>query len=230
MSRKLIPAAVKRRYKDTIQRVVSDLSQPLVIVQESPLFIDCPNCIWDSINKKSANIYDASFTVSTTIFSGTDQERTIQPLSFTQGRCPVCIGEGQLFTNKELCVPAMINFLGSGSRGGEFQSLPAGKEGVNFVLVKSLACNYDLFARNSIFVIHNNIKCEKHRPPFVRGLGGDDAIVEMLLQTVEAGQLSSGKFDSSDHPFQSRDEDPRRKIKGPTDINVLRGRLRGQGG
>lgn len=230
MSRNLIPGSFKKRYKQVIQQVLLDLSQPLVIVQESPLFVDCPNCIWDSINKKSANIFDASFVAAINIFVGTDQERTITPLSFTQGRCPVCIGEGQLFTNKEICIPAQINFLGSGSRGGEFQSLPAGKEGVNFVLVKSLACNYDLLARNSIFVIHNNIKCEKYRPPFVRGLGGVEAVVEVLLQTVEAGQLSSGKFDSSDHPFQSRDEDPRRRIKGPTDINILRGRLKGQGG
>lgn len=230
MPKPLIPSSVKKKFKQAMQQVVLDLSQPFVIVQESPMFVDCPNCLWDSINKKSSNVYNASFTVATTIFTGTDQQRTIEPLSFTQGRCPVCIGEGQLFTNKEICIPAMINFQGSGSRGGEFESMPAGKEGVNYVLVKALACNYDLIARNEIFVIHNNIKCEKFRPPFVRGLGGEEALVEVLLQTTEAGQLSSGKFDSGDHPFQSRDEDPRRRIKGGTDINVLRGRLKGQGG
>jgi len=229
MPKKLIPNSVKKKFKQTLQRVVLDLSQPLIIVQESPLFVDCPNCLWDSINRKSANVFDASFTMGLNIFVGTDQERTITPISFNSGRCPVCVGEGQLFTNKEICIPAMINFI-SGSRGGEYQSLPAGKEGVNYLVVKTLACHYDLLARNETFVVHNNVKCEKYRPPFPRGLGGVEAVVEMILQTTEAGQLTSGKFDSSDHPFSQRDEDPRRKIKGGTDINILRGRLRGQGG
>lgn len=231
MPRTLVPKATKKRFKQALQQLVSDLSQPLVVVQENPSFVDCPNCLWDSINKKSSNVFDASFTTSTQIFQGTDQARTISPISFTQGRCPVCIGEGQLFTTKDLCIPAMINFISpTSSRGGEYQSLAAGKEGVNFVIVKTLACHYDLLVRNAIFVVHNNIKCEKFRPPIVRGLGGEEAVVEMVLQTVESGQLSSGKFDSSDHPFQRRDEDPRRRIKGPTDLNVLRGRIKGQGG
>lgn len=138
-----------------------------------------------------------------------------------------CVGEGQLFTNGDICVNALINYFESSS---EFQSTPAGKEGVNFLRVKVLACHYDLIARNDIFVVHNNIKCEKFRPPFVRGLGGDDSICEFILQTTEVGELTTGKFDSSDHPFASRTEDPRRRIKSPSDINILRGTVKGQGG
>jgi hypothetical protein len=225
MGKPLVSTKVKKHFKKLIQQLVLDLSQPLIIVQESPNFIDCPNCIWDSINKKSANIFDGSFTIPIQIFSGTDQQRTISPISFTVGRCPVCIGEGQLFTSKEICIPAQINFVGS---GGSFENLPAGKEGTNLAVVKTLACNYDLLARNEVFVIHNIIKCEKFKPPIVRGLGGEEAIAEVVLQTTEAGQLTSGKFDSGDHPFQNRVEDPRRKIKGPTDINILRGRVKGR--
>lgn len=225
---KLIPTSVKKHFKKVTQQIVLDLSQPMTVVQESPLFVDCPNCIWDSINKKSSNVFNASFVSPTTIFSGTDQERTITPVSFTSGRCPVCIGEGQLFTNREVCIPAMINFINPGEFGAKYIDLPAGKEGVNFAVVKTLACYYDLLARNDVFVIHNNIKCEKYRPPLVRGLGGDEAVVEMVIQTSEAGQLSTGKFDSSDHPYQSRTEDPRRKIKGGTDHRILRGDIRGR--
>jgi hypothetical protein len=228
MSRPLIPNKVKKEFKRITQQVVTDLSQPLVVVQESPMFVDCPNCIWDSINKKSSNVFDSSFTVATIIFVGTDQQRTVDPISFTSGRCPVCIGEGQLFTNKEVCIPAMINFIGPGASGGGFEDMAAGKEGVSFAVVKTLACHYDLLARNKVFVIHNNIKCEKFRPPFVRGLGGEEAVTEMVIQTTEAGQLASGKFDSGDHPFASRTEDPRRRIKGPTAIQTLRGQIRGQ--
>lgn len=225
---KLISNAIKKQFKQVTQQIVKDLAQSFTIVQESPLFVDCPNCLGDSINKKSANVFDASFVAPIVIFSGTDQERTISPVSFTVGRCPVCIGEGQLFTSKTLCIPAMINFIRPGDSGGKYYDLPAGKEGVNFAVVKTLACYYDLLVRNDVFVIHNNIKCEKYRPPVVRGLGGEEAVVEMVIQTAEAGQLSTGKFDSSDHPFQSQTEDPRRKIKGGTDHRILNGGIKGR--
>ena len=225
---KLIPTAVKKHYKKLTQQLVLDLSQPITIVQESPFFIDCPNCIWDSINKKSSNVFNSAFVASTIIFTGTDQQRTISPISFTSGRCPVCIGEGQLFTPSEICIPAMVNFISPNDSGSKYADLPAGKEGVNFAVVKTLACYYDLLARNDTFVVHNNIKCEKYRPPIVRGMGGSEAVAEVILQTTEAGELSTGKFDSSDHPFQKRTEDPRRKIKGGTDNRILRGDIKGR--
>ena len=224
MPRKLVSKKDKRRFKKLIQQLVVDLSQSLAIVQESPLFIDCPNCIWDSINKKSSNVFDASFASPEVIFADTDQERTITPTSFSIGRCPVCIGEGQLFTSQEVCIPAMVNFI-SGGEGGRFTDLPVGKEGVNFLLVKTLACHYNLLAKNEIFTVQAGIKCEKFRPPFVRGLGGEDAVCEMLLQTTEAGQRATEEF-GGNAPL-SREDDPRRRIKGPTDIEVLRGHVRG---
>lgn len=189
------------------------------------MFIDCPNCIWDSINRKSSNIFDSSFVTPVVIFPSTDQSRTVTPTSFTSGRCPVCIGEGQLFTSQEVCIPAMINFI-SGGQGGRFNDLPVGREGVNFVLAKTLACHYNLLEGNTVFMIHNGIKCEKYKPPFVRGLGGEEAVCEMVLETTEAGQRTTNKFGGGD--AFSRDEDPRKRIKEPSDINVLRGRLRGR--
>ena len=131
MSKKLISKKIKKDFKKIVEQLVTDLSQPLTIVQESPLFVDCPNCIWDSINKKSSNVFDASFSGPITIFTATDQERTISPISFSAGRCPVCIGEGQLFTTKEICIAAMVNFISVADRGGRYFDLPAGKEGVN---------------------------------------------------------------------------------------------------
>jgi hypothetical protein len=226
MGKPLVPNKVKKEFKRLIQQLVSDLSQPLIVVQESPMFVDCPNCIWDSINKKSSNVFDASFSGSVTIFSSTDQERTISPVSFDAGRCPVCIGEGQLFTTQEVCISAMINFISGRGPDGRFIELPAGKEGENLVIVKTLACHYELIENNHIFVIHNNVKCEKYNPPIVRGLGGEEAVVEVLLQTTEAKERISGKFGGGDK--LDRDDDPRRRIKAPTDIRILRGQLKGR--
>jgi excinuclease UvrABC ATPase subunit len=226
MPKPLVPNKIKRHFKKIVTQLVLDLSQSLRIIQESPTFVDCPNCIWDSINKKSSNVFQSSFTVPVTIFAGTDQERTVSPVSFTEGRCPVCIGEGQLFTTKEICIPAMINFIGRSERGGRFLDLPAGKEGVNFLVVKTLACHYELLLNNEIFVVHNNVKCEKFQPPFVRGLGGEEAIAEVIMQTTEAGQRSSAKFGGTDK--QRREAKARRNIKGPTETDVLSGRLQGR--
>lgn len=220
MPRKLVPSRVKNEFKKLTQQLVLDLSQDLAIVQESPLFTECPNCIWDSINKKSSNVFDATFTVPVTIFSATDQARTINPVSFTSGRCPVCIGEGQLFTSREVCIPAMVNFFSpADDRGGGFVQLAAGKEGKNTLLIKTLACHYELLLNNEIFMIHNGVKCEKFSPPIVRGMGGVEAVAECWMQTAEVGQRASDKFRTSTDPR----DDPRRRIKGPTDLPVLRG-------
>lgn len=227
MPKKLVTNKMKKDYKRLMSQLVRDLSQELVIVQESPMFVDCPNCLWDSINKKSSNIFDNSFTSSTTIFSGTSEERVINPISFSVGRCPVCIGEGQIFTNKEICIPAMVNFFsGTGARRGLFMSTAAGKEGMNLVVVKTLACHYELMHNNETFFIHNNVKCVKFKPPFLRGLGGEEAVCETVLQTADEGQRTSGKFGGGDK--LSRDDDPRKRIRGPSDIIDQRGKLRGR--
>lgn len=225
MPRRLVPNSVKTEFKKLTQQLVLDLSGNLTIVQESPMFVDCPNCIWDSINKKSSNVFDASFTSASTVFASTDQERTISPVSFTGGRCPVCIGEGQLFTSKEICIPAMINFLSaSNDRQGGFVQMAAGKEGKNSLLVKTLACHYELLLNNEIFMVHNGVKCEKFTPPIVRGLGGVEAIAECTMMTTEIGQRTSDKFRTSTDPR----DDPRRRIKGPTDLPILRGTRTGR--
>ena len=86
----------------------------------------------------------------------------------------------------------MINYLSAADRGGRYFDMAAGKEGVNFMVVKALACHYNLLADNHIFVVHNTVKCEKTQPPFLRGLGGKEAVCEMVLQTSEAGERTSG--------------------------------------
>ncbi len=227
MPKRLIPRKVQEDFRRITQQVVSDLSENLVVIQDSQrMFIDCPNCIWDSINKKSSNIFDASFVASVVIFSSTDQQRTISPFSFSAGRCPVCIGEGQLFTTKEVCIRAMVNYISPlEARGDGYVNLPAGREGTNRLLIKTNPCHYELITQNDTFVVHNGIKCHKLIPPFMRGLGGIDAILEFWLETSDTGDRTSNKLTDGS---VGRDDDRRRSIKGPTDINILRGRQKGQ--
>lgn len=226
MPRKLVTKRMKKDYKKKIQQLVKDLSQSLVVVQESPLFVDCPNCIWDSINKKSSNVFDSTFVTPILIFDNTDQSRTINPISFTEGRCPVCIGDGQLFTNKEICIKAMVNFFSETGRRGSFMSEAAGKEGISLVIIKTLPCNFELLTNNELFFINTNVKLVKFKPPFLRGLGGEDAVCETLMQLVDEGQSTSGDYGSGDK--LDRDDDPRKRIKSASDILDQRGRLRGR--
>lgn len=201
------------------------MSQPLVVVQEDPIFVVCPNCVFDSINKKSSNVFDASFTSPVTIFQGTDQERTLTPTTFSLGRCPVCIGEGQLFTATELCIPALVNYrvLSSDKEKG-YLDYPAGKEGESAIQIKTLYCFYEILRANSVFVVYGNVKTEKIMPPLVRGLGSDQAVCEMWLQTTEVGESATGDINT----HEGRNIDPRRRIKGPSDLQILRGLVKGK--
>ncbi len=226
MPRKFITSKMKKDYKKKVQQLVVDLSKDLDVIQESPLFVDCPNCIWDSINRNSSNIFDSTFTTPLNIFVGTSAARTLTPISFTEGRCPVCIGEGQIFTNKEICIKAMVNFFSETGRRGSFMSEAAGKEGISLVVVKTLPCNYKLLLQNEVFFINSNVKLAKFKPPFLRGLGGEDAVCEILMQLVDEGQSTSGNDGSGDK--LSRDDDPRKRIKSASDILDQRGKLRGR--
>ena len=66
----------------------------------------------------------------------------------------------------------------------------------------------------------------KFKPPFLRGLGGEDAVCETLMQTVDEGQRTSGDYGGGDK--LSRDDDPRKRIKSASDILDQRGRLSGR--
>ena len=48
----------------------------------------------------------------------------------------------------------------------------------------------------------------------------------MVVQTTEVGQRTTSKFGGTDK--QRREADVRRRIKGPTDSDVLTGRLQGR--
>jgi len=225
MPKKLVTRKMQRDYRGVLEQVIQDMSQPVIILQdEDRLFVVCPNCIWDSINKKSSNIFNASFIAPVIIFSGTDQQRTITPQPFSFGRCPVCFGEGQLFTENELSIPALVNwYIIRRTEHGDYTDLPAGKQGLHYAQIKAKYAYYELLRQNRTFIIFGDVKCEKFIAPFVRGLGSDIAIVEMWVETVEPGESVTGI--QSGHT--GRNIDPRVKIKGPTELQIMRDILKG---
>lgn len=72
--------AAKDIYNQTIDILLADtgLTVPCKLIYESTKIQACPNCIFDPMSKKSANIY-----------------KTGGPISFVNGQtCPYCLGQG----------------------------------------------------------------------------------------------------------------------------------------
>jgi hypothetical protein len=71
---------LKKLYNQQIDIILSNtgLTIPCSLVYETTRITQCPNCLYDTISKKSANIYNGG------------------PLPFTNGQtCPYCLGTGQ---------------------------------------------------------------------------------------------------------------------------------------
>ena len=62
------------------------LTVPCKINYKSTKVEDCPNCVYDSMNRRSSNIY---------------QQNPPGPISFTHGICPYCNGVGVLKLNSQ---------------------------------------------------------------------------------------------------------------------------------
>jgi hypothetical protein len=70
----------KQVYNEMIDTILSNtgLTTPCTLIYESTKLQQCPNCVYDTMSKKSANIYKAG-----------------GPLQFATGQtCPYCLGNG----------------------------------------------------------------------------------------------------------------------------------------
>jgi len=73
--------SLKKLYNQQIDIILSNtgLTIPCSLVYETTRITQCPNCVYDTISKKSANIYNGT-----------------GPISFINGQtCPYCLGSGQ---------------------------------------------------------------------------------------------------------------------------------------
>jgi len=95
----------KALYNEAIDSLLAStgLSTPCKLIFESTKLQQCPNCIYDSISKKSSNRYKSG-----------------GPISFTNGQtCPYCLGAGitsNSMIEEELYLVIIINsknFIGS---------------------------------------------------------------------------------------------------------------------
>ena len=175
---KIVSKPIFKIYSNLIKQVIKDLGESVQLYHD-PSVADCPNCHYDRVAKQSKNIYDASFTVPETVL-GT----LITPQSFTRGRCPVCKGEGKLYSYIPINLQALVKWQPNDS---EMERSPAGDEGFNVVRVKARKSYYEKM-RDCNYAVIDGVRCELIRPPIFRGLGKQDEIVVAYFEAVEVGK------------------------------------------
>lgn len=174
----IVTPAIRKIYKDLIKEVIEDLHKPITVFSP-PLKEDCPNSIWDPINKTDSGQFDSSFVSPVVIFG-----ETISPINFTRGRCPVCRGVGYLEKEVSRSAKALVKW--NPNTADDVESLPVGREGKAVVRIKVLRADFDLINNATHFIV-DGVKCELIRAPTIRGLGTQEELVIAFLLEVEPG-------------------------------------------
>lgn len=210
-----IPKEVKKEFRDGFNNYIKDMGRPIT-VQLEPVKVNCPNCLYDSIQQKSSNVYDSSFKLPVNIFPGTSFQETIFPQPFNvisvsgvqynpanvnpkilkTTICPVCNGEGLLTKENTTCIQAVIT-NGLTSQGLTEQGiidLSAGKDGLLYTRLKTYAKNFALLKKAKFFII-DGIPMKIEVPPRQKGLGNVD-IAEVYVSEIETDISVSNKFDN----------------------------------
>jgi len=175
----IVTPAIRKIYKDLIKQVVEDLHKP-ILVFSPPTKEDCPNCVYDFVNKTSSGNFQTSFVTPVIIFG-----ETINPVSFTRGRCPVCYGAGHLENAVKRNVKALVKW--NPGRADDIETLPVGREGHAVVRIKVLRADFNLI-NDAVSFLVDGVKCEMLRPPTIRGLGTQEELVIAFLEEVEPGK------------------------------------------
>jgi len=96
---RLVSDTVKQVFKDRMDELLVDLGRPIVL-HLTPSVSDCPNCLYDSIRKRSKNVYS----------TGNPNPPGALNKPFLRGKkCPVCNGQGVLKTQRRANYTATIS-------------------------------------------------------------------------------------------------------------------------
>ncbi len=175
---KIVTPGIRKTYKGLIRQVVEDLNKP-ILAHMPPEKADCPNCVWDSINKKSSGTFQSSFVAPVTIF-----DAVITPASFTMGRCPVCRGVGFLSKAITRNLKALVKWNPKGADNLEITAV--GREGAPVVRIKVLRPDFLTVVNAESFTV-DGVRCELDAPPTIRGLGTQEELVVAFLLATEVG-------------------------------------------
>lgn len=163
----IITSAHKQLFNNMIQALLENtaLTVPCKIVFENTKLEDCPNCIYDTLSRRSSNQY-----------------QTGGPIPFVNGQiCPYCSGAGSLSYSKD-----EIIYLGI-IKPVFFGISPLELENVNFIDGKiqtlSEIIHYPKLKNASHIIVDTNItdltinKYVRYRDPIPVGFGDNSFII-----------------------------------------------------
>lgn len=170
----IITQQLKTIFDDAISALLENtaLTVPCTLIFENTKLNDCPNCVYDTLSRRSSNQY-----------------QTGGPIPFVNGQiCPYCNGVGSLSFNSEEIV--YLGIIKPVFFGMDKLSL----EDVNFVdgKIQSL-CSVNLYAKlknASVIIVDNNLlnlannRYIRYRDPIPVGFGNNSFIIT-TWQAVE---------------------------------------------
>lgn len=185
---KLFPKNFGKQIKNLYKEAIEEVGVPICLYMDSATQ-DCPNCL-SNPDGSSLNVYDSSFLAPTEIFG-----ETINPVSFTRGRCPVCYGKGYLENQnasiKRITAIVRWNPSGAGDTVGDLDYTPAGIEGFNNVLVKTFKCHYDDLSDCNKAVI-DGVDCKLLVPPVLRKVKLLGVVAIAFFSSIDPGHKTVG--------------------------------------
>jgi len=166
----------KKRFKNTMNSYINGLNREIYIYL-APNTSECPNCYYDKKSGKS---------------SGVPKVPPSSPTYFVVGRCPVCLGNGVLTTERRRCIKGLViwNPLGEGMNAPTFTE--AGYEGATKVQIKTDPCYLDII-KASHHVDIDGVTCILSNPPIIRGIGNKTVLVVEFF-TADKMNIDSGEY------------------------------------
>lgn len=210
-----ISKILKKEFKKGFYEFIDTMGQK-VEVFIPPHSVTCPNCLWDSVQNSSINVFNNEFKRPLIVFPNTIYAKTIYPVPFNIdidtdiqynpqlidpkilqcNICPVCNGEGKITSDNSICIQCLVtwDYSQTGGETTKYLDLSAGRDGKQIVRLKTYDYNYAI-CRDALYFIINGIKCEVVIPPKLKGLG-DKHITEVFLVTVAVDASSEIMYDT----------------------------------
>ena len=210
-----IPKILKKEFKEGFFEYIKEMGRDITVCM-TPYSVDCPNCIYDNVQKRSSNVYNTSFIRPLNAFPNTPFQKLIYPVPFNvstvsgvqydptlidpkiliASNCPVCLGAGSITYDNRICIKAVVtwNYTQVGVEGAKFVDLAPGRDGKQLVRLKTYDYNYAL-CRDAIYFIVDGVKVEIATPAKLKGLGAKH-ITEVFLITVTVDNSSDTSYDN----------------------------------
>lgn len=194
MVRGRIKPFTKAKFQKGIRDVIKGFSRK-VLVYKQPSKEECPNCYYDKMTDSSTG--KCKWTLVAAIDKQTEWEAegntTTRYKYFVAGRCPICLGQGWLSTDRTVWMDCLVMWdPDARGFGNEMTYTPAGTEGSTIVQLKTHPKWFNTF-KNCKKIIVDGVECKLSKPPLLRGLG-NQALLIITAFTTEKPQVDTDEI------------------------------------